>query len=376
MSKHWDFYKMGIDMSRAFDTIKRSKILDVLYQAGCNEDELRLVRILLAGTKLNVRVGSTYSADVETTIGSPQGDSLSPVLFTCYLASALASIRSHSTRPNPPVSRLGIPLEMEYADDVDFIDEEKATLERLLPVAANNLKDSNLFVNEAKTEYTHVYLADTIEKDEDEKPLRGHEEWRKSKTLGSLLCSSADIAARCTMGNIAFRSLWKIWIRRSKIPLEKKLLLYNATCVSIMLYNCNSWAAPQTVLDKLDACHRKHLRTITGHRWPNSLISNNALYKLCNTGPLSTKVKQARWTMFGHVLRMPTNTPAQQALEFALIGSNTYKARKGRHCKNLLGLLRADLKERGLGPLRSERKLRELRELAMNRTKWKELKKD
>ncbi|KAI8505589.1 hypothetical protein Bbelb_167780 [Branchiostoma belcheri] len=36
----------------------------------------------------------------------------------------------------------------------------------------------------------------------------------------------------------------------------------------------------------------------------------------------------------------------------------------------------ADLKERGLGPLRSERKLQELRRLAMDRTKWRELKKD
>ncbi|XP_078682189.1 uncharacterized protein LOC144916740 [Branchiostoma floridae x Branchiostoma belcheri] len=33
MSKHWDFHKMGIDMSRAFDTVKRSKILEVLDQA-------------------------------------------------------------------------------------------------------------------------------------------------------------------------------------------------------------------------------------------------------------------------------------------------------------------------------------------------------
>jgi hypothetical protein len=62
MSKHWDFYKMGIDMSRAFGTIKRAKILDVLHQGGCNEDELRLVRILSAGTKLKVSVKSAYLA--------------------------------------------------------------------------------------------------------------------------------------------------------------------------------------------------------------------------------------------------------------------------------------------------------------------------
>ncbi|CAH1241125.1 Hypp6311 [Branchiostoma lanceolatum] len=50
--------------------------------------------------------------------------------------------------------------------------------------------------------------------------------------------------------------------------------------------------------------------------------------------------------MFGHILRMPTDTPAHQALDFALIGCNRYSSRKGRHCKNLLSLLRTDLKER------------------------------
>ncbi|KAI8519244.1 hypothetical protein Bbelb_025010 [Branchiostoma belcheri] len=368
MSKHWDFHKMGIDMSRAFDTIKRSKILEVLDQAGCNNDELRLVRLLLSGTKLKVRVRSTHSADFETSIGSPQGDSLSPVLFTCYLVAALETVRRSSARPNQPVSELGMPLEMEYADDVDFLDEEKAPLERLLPVAARNLKDSNLFVNEGKTEFTHVYL--------DDKPQRGEEEWRKSKILGSLLCSSADIEARCIMGNIAFRFLCKIWIRRSRIPLTRKLQLYNACCVSIMLYNCNSWAAPRTAIQKLDICHRKHLRAITGLQWPRSRVTNDTLYKVCNTEPLSVKVEKLRWSLFGHILRMLQDTPAQKALEFSFLRSKRYKARRGRHCINLFSQLKGDLKCRGLEPPTTEKKLKELRELARQKTRWKEMKKD
>jgi len=80
MTRKWDFHKMGIDMSRAFDTIKRKRILDVLLKAGCNDDELRLVRALLAGTKIRVRVKNELS---DSTGSHPQGDSLSPVLFTC-----------------------------------------------------------------------------------------------------------------------------------------------------------------------------------------------------------------------------------------------------------------------------------------------------
>ena len=178
------------------------------------------------------------------------------------------------------------------------------------------------------------------------------------------------------MGNIAFDSYWKLWIRGSKIPLTTKIRLYDATCVSLMLYNCNSWATPKTFLDKLDACHRKHLRTITNHRWPHSVISNDALYKMCNVVPLSVRVKQQRWSMFGHVLQMPETTPAQQAMEFALFGSKKYRSRTGRHCSNLLSLLRADLKEAGLGTFKSKKKLQELRLLAKDKRRWRKAKKD
>ena len=136
---------------------------------------------------------------------------------------------------------------------------------------------------------------------------------------------------------------------RSKIPMTTKIRLYDVTCVSQMLYKCNSWAAPKKFLDRLDACHCRRLCTITGHRWPDSVISNDALYKMCNEVLLSVRVNQQRWSMFGHVLRMPENTPAQQALEFAVLGSSKYRSHTGRYCSNLLSLLRADLREAGFG---------------------------
>ena len=74
--------------------------------------------------------------------------------------------------------------------------------------------------------------------------------------------------------------------------------------------------------------------------------------------------------MLGHVLRMPTDTPAQRALEFAIVGANKYKARKGRHCTNLLSLLRSDLKNAGLGTLNSGKKLKELRMHAKDKAQW------
>ena len=139
--RQWEFHKMGIDMSRAFDTIKRSKILEVLDMAGCNEDELRLTQMLLANTQLKARVNSTYSASFETTIGSPQGDALSRVLFTCYLKAALRIIRSKTTWLHPVVTNNSMPTEWEYAADVDFSNEDQSSLRTLLPVIRDTLEE-------------------------------------------------------------------------------------------------------------------------------------------------------------------------------------------------------------------------------------------
>ena len=73
---------------------------------------------------------------------------------------------------------------------------------------------------------------------------------------------------------------------------------------------------------------------------------------------------------------MPEDTPAQKALEFAVVGSNKYKARKGRHCTNLLSILRADLRDVGLGTLITAKNLQELRMLTRDKNQWNKMKKD
>ena len=109
LRKQFEFHKMGIDMSSAFDTIKRSTILRLLVDAGCSEDDVRLVRLLLAGTTIKVRVKSETSAEFVSTDGSFQGDSLSGALFTLTLAAGLIQVRAVvPERPNPPISDTGI----------------------------------------------------------------------------------------------------------------------------------------------------------------------------------------------------------------------------------------------------------------------------
>ena len=67
---------MGIDMSSAFDTIRRTQILELLVECGCEEDDVRVVRLLLSNTKLRVKVNGVLSVEFESSLGAFQGDCL------------------------------------------------------------------------------------------------------------------------------------------------------------------------------------------------------------------------------------------------------------------------------------------------------------
>jgi hypothetical protein len=344
MEKNWSFNKMGIDMSAAFDTIKRSTIINLLKDAGCSEDDVRLVRFLLSNTVVKIRVNSDHSIEFVTTLGSFQGDSLSGCLFTLVLAAALYHLRTLIPyRNNIPYNpNTLMPLESEYADDVDFLDEDEICLQFILPVANHVLKEWNLNINCTKTEFAHFFLAEKGLLDNKNQPIRDNEPWRKTKLLGSFMCSTYDIKRRCISGHIAFNNYKNVWLQGKKISVNRLVQVYEAMVVSVIMYNCSSWAAPKDTLNHLDVCHRSHLRQILKIKWPNT-ITNKKLYEICSTRPLSERVKDSRWKMLGHILRSPENTPAALALSYAVGGTNHLKGRRGRHKINLLSLIRNDI---------------------------------
>ena len=77
-------YVTEIDMSSAFDTIYRDKLLEITEEI-IDSDEMRILRVLLSDTTLEVDVKDANVTQFESNIGSPQGDSISGPLFTVYL---------------------------------------------------------------------------------------------------------------------------------------------------------------------------------------------------------------------------------------------------------------------------------------------------
>ena len=107
---------------------------------------------------------------------------------------------------------------------------------------------------------------------------------------------------------------------------------------------------------------------MAGYRWPKH-ISNEAIYHLTQTQPLSHDLQRARLRLLGHCLRLPRDTPAQKALDLTV--NDIPKARRGRPRSCLLSTLRADLKKVGMN-LRTPSGLEQLRIHAADSDKWEE----
>ena len=107
----------------------RTKLTEIL-ESFLREDEIRIIRILLSNTTLDIISSSNIRNPINTNIGSPQGDALSGCLFIIYLEKSLRALHdqvnnNHVTSEHfcAVSSKSTLPDECIYADDRDLIND-------------------------------------------------------------------------------------------------------------------------------------------------------------------------------------------------------------------------------------------------------------
>jgi hypothetical protein len=203
-----------------------------------------------------------------STIGSPQGDGLSPILFAIYLEAAIRELIARG--PQRPQCDLDIhlPLDAIYADDTDFISLSDKFLDDVQNSVGPIFAEFDLLVNVDKTERTVVGHTDLV---------ADQSAWRKTRKLGSLLGVEEDVDRRIQLASQCFKSLDALWKHRELVAQHIRIQPYRAIVESVLLYNCGTWALTEALSDRIDRFQRKMLRRVIGLRLSDK-VSDSDLY--------------------------------------------------------------------------------------------------
>ena len=75
------------------------------------------------------------------------------------------------------------------------------------------------------------------------------------------------------------------------------------------MYNCEVWPLSKADSKKIDSFQRNFLRQIV--RTKN--ITNKRLYTVCGIDPWTKTIQRRRLAWFGHLIRLPEETPTKKA---------------------------------------------------------------
>ena len=89
LEKKWEYnkgvYQLFIDFKKAFDSVRREVLYNILMEFGIPKKLIRLIKMFLTETFSRVRVGKNLSDMFPIRNGLKQGDALSPLLFNFAL---------------------------------------------------------------------------------------------------------------------------------------------------------------------------------------------------------------------------------------------------------------------------------------------------
>jgi hypothetical protein len=84
-----------IDFKKAYDSVKRKVLYNILLEFGIPKKLVRLIKMCLNETYSEVRIGKLLSDKFPIQNGVKQGDSLSPLLFKFTLEYAIRKVHEN-----------------------------------------------------------------------------------------------------------------------------------------------------------------------------------------------------------------------------------------------------------------------------------------
>ena len=296
-----------IDFKKAFDSIHRGKMMQILRAYGIPPNLLRAIERMYTNTKAKVTTPDGETELFDITAGVLQGDTLAPFLFIIVLDYAMRkalgdreddlgfTITPRKSRRHPKQTI----ADLDFADDIALLSDAIQQAQELLTRVESECKKVGLGLNGPKTKAL-TYNIDNPPQlcTRDGTKLEYKDDF---KYLGSWVDSSEkDISVRKALAWKALNGMSKIW--KSDMAPDLKKRFFFSTVESILLYGCESWAMTETMERSLNGTYTRMLRDALNIHW-SSHTTNEVLYG--KLPAVCDKIASRRLQLAGHCYRHP-----------------------------------------------------------------------
>ena len=288
-----------VDFTKAFDSIHRGKMEQILLAYGLPEETVAAIMILYRNTKVKVRSPDGDTEYFDIVAGVLQGDTLAPYLFIIcldyVLRTSINNIWENGFMLTKKRSRRYPAKTITDADDIALLANTSTQAETLLHSLERAPAGIGLHVNAHETEFMCFNQKGDIST-LDGTSLKLVD---KFTYLGSSVSSTEkDINTWLTKAWTAIDRLSIIW--KSNPTDKTKCSLFQAVVVSVLLYGCTTWMLTKWLEKKLDGNYTRMLRAILNKSWQQHPTRRQLYGHL----PPITKTIQARRTKHaGHCWR-------------------------------------------------------------------------
>ena len=321
-------YVTFVDLAKAFDTVSRKGLWQILQKLGCPPKFLKILTELHETQLGRVRIGEEMSKPFSIGNGVKQGCVLAPTLFSIFFSTMLNQaseemhvsdnifIRTrfngslfnlHRLRASSKVS-LAMIRELLFADDAALLAHSEKALQHITACFAEAAEIFGLEVSIKKTVILHQPVNNVTQNRPAISIGASKLDVVEDFTyLGCVVSADAkldkDIANRLDKANKALGKLNKrVWYNKN-LRTDTKLKVYKAIILPTLLYGAESWVHYRKHLRSLDRFHQRCLRKIIKVHWFD-FVSNNEVLKRtkCLSIHAILQKTQLRWA--GHVSRM------------------------------------------------------------------------